>query len=42
MSVTVIRLQCGHVADPKERLRYGPEKWCVTCCNWQFQVEDAK
>lgn len=35
MSENALLLICGHYAQPKERLRYGPEKWCDECCCWR-------
>jgi hypothetical protein len=36
MPVIDLTLECGHVAAPRERLRFGPEKWCDTCCCWRL------
>lgn len=31
-------LDCGHRAHPREWMRYGPERWCLTCCCWRELV----
>lgn len=33
--VPIVELDCGHIADARERFRTGNEKWCSTCMQWR-------